>query len=182
MDTARLHLRKITASDLADFHEIWSSPDATRWSSCGPKKTLAESQSWLDGILPEKNTDGDNYAVFVREDEHKKMIGIVGVFSFDPVAELGYTFHPASWGKGYATEALEAFMRVYWDSRPNVDVVEAKTDVENKGSIRVLTKCGFENVALLKDNVTLPALGLRSSYLFRIDRPSDRVKVVQQLS
>ncbi|ETS87668.1 hypothetical protein PFICI_01496 [Pestalotiopsis fici W106-1] len=174
MDTPRLHLRKIAASDLADFHDIWSNLEATKWSTCGPKKTLAESQSWLDGVLPEKNTTGDNYAVFVRGDEQKKMIGIMGVFSFNPVAELGYTFHPAAWGKGYATEALRAFMNIYWDSRPTVDVVEAKTDVENKGSIRVLTKCGFENVALLKDNVTLPALGLRSSYLFRIARPSER--------
>ncbi|KAM0819086.1 putative N-acetyltransferase domain-containing protein [Seiridium cardinale] len=170
MDTPRLHLRKIAASDLIDFHDIWSNTEATRWSTCGPKKTLEESRSWLDGILPEKNIDGDNYAVFSHDQPHR-MMGIVGVFAFRPVAELGYTFHPDAWGKGYATEALGAFMALYWQTRPSVNVVEAKTDVENTGSIRVLTKCGFENVELLRGNITLPAMGLRSSYLFRIKRP-----------
>ena len=141
-----------------------------RYSSCGPKKTLEESQSWLDGILPEKNRDGDNYAVFIRGRAHK-MIGIVGVFTFRPTAELGYTFHPDVWGQGYATEALKAFMVLYWALRPSVDAVEAKTDVENEASIRVLSKCGFENVEMLRDNISLPAMGLRSSYLFRIERP-----------
>lgn len=99
------------------------------------------------------------------------MIGIVGVYSFRPAAELGYVFHPDVWGQGYATEALKAFMALYWELRPSVDAVEAKTDVEHKGSIRVLSKCGFENVEMLRDNISLPAMGLRSSYLFRIERP-----------
>ena len=140
------------------------------YSSCGPKKTLEESQTWLDGILPEKNRNGDNYAVFIRGHAHR-MIGIVGVYSFNPTAELGYTFHPDVWGQGYATEALKTFMALYWELRPSVDTVEAKTDVENKASIRVLSKCGFENVEMLKDNISLPAMGLRSSYLFKIERP-----------
>ncbi|KAH8589640.1 GNAT domain-containing protein [Bisporella sp. PMI_857] len=169
MDTPRLHLRKIAASDLNDFHDIWSNAEATKWSSCGPKKTLEESQSWLNGILPEKNPEGDNYAVFVRGHPHR-MIGIVGVYAFRPAPEIGYTFHPDVWGQGYATEAVKAFISLYWELRPSVDAVEAKTDVENIGSIRVLSKCGFKNVEMLKDDISLPAMGLRSAYLFRIER------------
>ncbi|KAH8812418.1 GNAT domain-containing protein [Xylogone sp. PMI_703] len=177
MDTPRLHLRKISVSDLDDFHAIWSNEEATQWSSTGPKKTLEESRSWLNGILPEVNPDGDNYAVFVRSkegesrDHEKRMIGIVGVYSFSPAPELGYTFHPDVWGRGYATEALKAFLDVYWKLRPNVSVIEAKTDVENVGSIRVLEKSGFSNVETLKGCIVLPKKGLRDSYVFRIQRP-----------
>jgi RimJ/RimL family protein N-acetyltransferase len=71
------------------------------------------------------------------------MIGILGVFSTDPVAEVGYTFHPDYWGRGYATEALTAFMERYWVDRPDVKVVVGKCDVENGASGRVLEKAGF---------------------------------------
>ncbi|RFU31718.1 hypothetical protein B7463_g4579, partial [Scytalidium lignicola] len=179
MDTPRLHLRKITASDLTDFHEIWSNEEATQWSSCGPKKTLEESRSWLNGLLPEVKPEGDNYAVFIRtpegesQDNERRMIGIMGVYSFRPVPELGYTFHPDFWGHGYATEALHGFLDIYWKSRLNVNVIEAKTDTENFGSIRVLKKCGFKNVATLKANIALPKMGpgFRDSLVFRVERP-----------
>jgi RimJ/RimL family protein N-acetyltransferase len=188
MDTHRLRLRRISESDWKDFHEIWSNEIATRWSPSGPKKTMAESKAWMNGLLPSNNPDGDNYAVFVRQEampsndppskgnsttaeSEERMIGVVGVFQFSPMAELGYIFHPDVWGRGYATESVGAFLSLYWKSRSAVNVVQAKTDTENASSIGVLRKCGFREVARLPGNIVLPTMGLRDSIVFQIERP-----------
>jgi len=188
MDTHRLRLRRLSESDLKDFHEIWSNEIATRWSSSGTKKSLQESKAWMHGLLPANNPDGDNYAVFVRQEEivisncqllkgvsstverDERMIGVVGVFRFSPVAELGYIFHPDVWGRGYATESVEAFLSIYWKLRPVVKAIQAKTDTENASSIGVLRKCGFREVARLPGNIVLPTMGLRDSIVFQIER------------
>jgi RimJ/RimL family protein N-acetyltransferase len=189
MDTHRLRLRRLSESDLKNFHEIWSNEIATRWSSSGSKKSLEESKTWMDGLLPANNPGGDNYAVFVRQEEimtsncplskgisstverDERMIGVVGVFHFSPVAELGYIFHHDVWGRGYATESVEAFLSIYWKSRSAVNAVQAKTDAENESSIWVLRKCGFREVARLPGNIILPTMCLRDSIVFQIERP-----------
>ncbi|KLJ06833.1 hypothetical protein EMPG_17668 [Blastomyces silverae] len=75
------------------------------------------------------------------------MIGVVGTHRSDPVAELGYIFHPSAWGKGYATEAVSAFVDRFWLEQPAVNEIEAQVDLENFPSTNVLGKCGFALVA-----------------------------------
>lgn len=67
-------------------------------------------------------------------------------------------FRTEMWGKGYATEALRAWLEVYW-ALPRKEVTVAREDlaehgvetesllaetaVANSGSRRVLVKCSF---------------------------------------
>lgn len=123
-------------------------------SSRGVLNTVEETSAWLSGILPENRPGSDNYGIFVRPSPHSNsndpaevnemmIIGVVGVHRVDPVPELGYILHPATWGRGYATEAVTAFVRHFWQAWPGLDVIEAKVDEKNPESIRVLRKCGF---------------------------------------
>ena len=52
---------------------------------------------------------------------------------------IGYWVGREHWGRGIATAALDAFLGLI-DDRPLYAIVA----VHNKGSIRVLEKCGFE--------------------------------------
>lgn len=77
------------------------------------------------------------------------MIGIVGTFR-STGAEAGYIFNESFWGQGYASEALEAFLNIYWQ-RVTADptlpqAVSARVDPDNPASVRVLRKCGFRDV------------------------------------
>ena len=70
----------------------------------------------------------------------KQIIGLVGAHR---IPEIGYMFFPAFWGHGFATEALKAWMRWYWDKYPGGDHLKAVTGPETVTSQKVLRKCGF---------------------------------------
>lgn len=86
------------------------------------------------------------------------LLGIVGVHRVDPVPELGYILHPSVWGRGYATEAVGAFVQHFWGTFPELDVIEAKVDEQHPVSIRVLVKCGFERGEVLEGGAQIPWL------------------------
>lgn len=96
----------------------------------------------------------------------------MGVHKDDPVPELGYIFHPSAWGKGYATEAVDAFVRHYFILRPEAAYIEAKVDAKNGPSIRVLEKCGFNEIETLVGGAELAWMepSVRDLVVFRAMR------------
>ncbi|KAH0613778.1 uncharacterized protein H6S33_005664 [Morchella sextelata] len=130
----RIQLRELQASNLHDFHRIWSNPNATKWTTYGNCSTLSQSQTWLE-ILLLKNPSSRNYGVFLKESS--RMIGIVGCFRTD--SEVGYIFVEEFWGRGYASEALGKWLETYGGD----GVIGAKVKAGNGASVKVLGKCGF---------------------------------------
>ncbi|KAF3481087.1 uncharacterized protein GIQ15_03846 [Arthroderma uncinatum] len=175
MQTSRLELVRLSSGHLEGFHAIWSNPHAARWSSRGPCKTIEDSREWMSALLVENSPMAEKYAIFLRSDlpaseleEIQRdapddsplrtcgMIGSMGSWSADPVPELGYIFHQSAWGRGFATEALSAFLQVFWANKPQFDTLEAYSDPENMGSVKVLVKCGFIEVERQSGNYELP--------------------------
>ena len=68
--------------------------------------------------------------------------------------EIGYMYDPSVWGNGYATEALQGWIDMYWkrwpEGHPIIRDVDAKntltamTGPSDVLSKKVLMKCGFE--------------------------------------
>lgn len=95
------------------------------------------------------------------------------------IPEVGYMFHVDEWGKGYATEALKAFLDLFFDyfsggEQPRYEYAEAHTDTEHVPSQSVLLKCGFEFVELREKNFQNPVLGLRDTMVYRKYRPGSK--------
>jgi hypothetical protein len=87
---------------------------------------------------------------------------------------------PAHAGKGYATEALRAYLSTYFANVPSpstapgglgFDYVQAETDADNIASQKVLLKCGFQLVETLANAFDSPTLGLRDTLVYKIARP-----------
>jgi RimJ/RimL family protein N-acetyltransferase len=55
---------------------------------------------------------------------------------------LGFVLAPEAWGKGLATEAVEAMIDAGFGLTPAVEIL-ASVRVENEASQSVLRKCGF---------------------------------------
>jgi len=177
--TPRLILRPLHASDLAAYHKIRTSPAVMKHSQLHkPDPDLAFSKTKLDPSLsPQSRAAGtETYLLGVEERSNPGiLIGDMGCHDASPgKEELGYMFLEQFWGKGYATEALQAYLDHYWSlarleyevdddgsidgreegserqqqrSREEVlrlEVVRAIAEAENDGSIKVLRKCGFK--------------------------------------
>lgn len=75
------------------------------------------------------------------------------------------------WGRGYATEAMKAFMTLFWEHN-DYEYAEAQTDPELESSQNVLRKVGFELSEKREKDFENPILGWRDTLVFRMDRPS----------
>lgn len=97
------------------------------------------------------------YAILDKSipESEEQLVGYVSVNSLDPCPEIGYSLIPESWGKGFATEALQMLLKQWWnlprrpmsDSDEGEEKVYAICEKVNLGSSKVLRKCGFEIVS-----------------------------------
>ncbi len=67
-----------------------------------------------------------------------QVVGHIGSWTADGKREIGYWLDRAVWGRGIATKALTAFLRL-----EKIRPLYAGVAKHNLGSIRVLEKCGF---------------------------------------
>jgi RimJ/RimL family protein N-acetyltransferase len=79
-------------------------------------------------------------------------------------------FNANYWGKGYATEALRAFMPLFFAHYTEFEYAEAHTDTELAVSQNVLTKVGFRLHEKMERDFENPVLGLRSTLIYRMYR------------
>lgn len=190
MKTPRLQLVRLTEDHLYGYHAIWSDRKATLWSPHGYCKTLEDSKRCMSDLLLSRNPNGDNFAVIIRSDiDTRKLpekedkteseilrpgafIGWVGTWTTLPTPEVGYIFHPDAWGYGFATEALQGFVTMFWELKLQYNTLDAVCDAQNAASISVLTKCGFVLEESMEGYYTLPWMDppLRDSVRFRVKR------------
>lgn len=110
-----------------------------------------ETESWMRKFLhPDRSNPPFHLAIIEKHTNH--VIGMAGVYTLHPQAELGYMLHPDKWGVGYATEALTAFLQKWWElprhRQEEVSDIEgmlfADAHKENIVSLRLMEKLGFE--------------------------------------
>lgn len=171
--TQRLIFRDFRRTDIPAVHEYASDPEVTRWSTWGPN-TLEQTTSFVEeAARPGPGKDRASYSLAAVLDG--TTIGSVAVWvtdSADRNGELGYTFHRAHWGNGYATEAVGHLLTLGFDAL-QLERITATCHPGNGGSIRVLEKSGFTPEGLLRSHRLVNGVR-RDSKLFSIlreDRP-----------
>ena len=148
IETERLLLRPFRLADAEELHAIWGDPAAQRFRFQGeyPRpEIVGETRGYLGQLVADQAERG--YAPWaVIERATGRLIGDCGLFPADgvgPETELAYGLAPDAWGRGYATEAATACVRVGF-AELRVDRIVADVDPANAASIRVLEKAGLE--------------------------------------
>ena len=62
-----------------------------------------------------------------------------------PQLQVIYALHPGAWGRGLATEALDALLELGFE-RCGFDVIRGATDEPNQASVRVMERSGLKRV------------------------------------
>ncbi|KAJ4349043.1 hypothetical protein N0V95_004921 [Ascochyta clinopodiicola] len=114
-----------------------------------------------------------------REQPEPRVIGLIGAVR---APEVGYMLNADHWGKGYATEAMKAFMPLFFDhysggDNEKYEYAEAHTDPELESSQRVLQKVGFELFEKRIQDFENPILGWRDTLVFRMARPDGQSSI-----
>ena len=87
-----------------------------------------------------------------------KLIGGIGLgFDYEcDVARIGYALAKKEWRKGYATEACQAMIEVA--KQCGVRQLRAPVHPQNRASMRVLKKCGFQVDSRASETLFMPNL------------------------
>ena len=133
--TERLVLRRARRGDLEAIHAVLSDERAMRYWSSGPHSELAETERWLDSMITSPHEVSDDFVVTLDGEA----IGKLGAWR---LPEFGFILLPDHWGRGYAAEAMKAFLDHMFRSR-GVDFLNADVDPRNTSSLRLLTNHGF---------------------------------------
>lgn len=145
--TERLLLRRLAKDDAAALYDFASIPEVSRYLFWEPHPTLHYTRSYLKDLVQlYRRLEYFEWGVVCREDG--RLIGTCGFTAFDHGAwrgEIGYSFHPAVWGQGYATEAVRATIAFGFE-RLGLEAVTARFALVNAASVHVLLKCGMHFV------------------------------------
>lgn len=138
--TERLVIRALEPDgDLGALHRIGQDPRVARMMQSIPADwTQAQAAAFLERSRW-RGRVGFRHAIALRS-APERMIGTVGIGG-DPVSVAFFT-DPGHWGRGYATEALGAFLSAVMP-RFGLSAVEADHFEDNPASGAVLRKVGF---------------------------------------
>jgi [ribosomal protein S5]-alanine N-acetyltransferase len=136
IETNRLLLRRARLDDAAEMHEILSNEGAMRYWSSPPHYEFAQTQAWIADMAAATADTSEDFIIEVDG----KVAGKVGAYR---LPEFGYILHPDLWGRGIATEAVRAFLRHIWQSRPDVAALTTDIDPRNTASLRLVETLGF---------------------------------------
>jgi ribosomal-protein-serine acetyltransferase len=160
IDTDRLILQRFHRRDVSSLEE-------------GVRSSLADLNEWLpwahmdytrddavafvrDSIQAWREGKAFDYAIRSRErpDRHLGNISIWQTSRTGKIGEIGYWIRTDLVGRGYATEATAAVMRVGFENM-GLHKITLRIAVGNRGSERVAEKLGFTTEGVLREELLI---------------------------
>lgn len=144
IETERLILRQFTMEDAPAMYQNWASdPEVTKFLTWPPHISIEITKTVLFEWV--SSYDETKYQWCIALKETNEAIGSMGVTHVDESVasmELGYCIGHSYWHNGITSEALKAVMN-YLLEEVGVNRIEAKHNIKNTNSGKVLKKCGL---------------------------------------
>ena len=156
LETERLWLRPMCASDADDMYAYACRADVTEYLLWSPHPSVSYTREYL-AYLEDRRLLGDFYDWAVVDKESGRMIGTCGFTSIDPpndAGELGYVLNPDYHGRGLATEAARRVLRFGFEEL-GLHRIEAKFIRGNDASLRVMERLGMREEGYRRDGMLI---------------------------
>ncbi|WP_422041095.1 GNAT family N-acetyltransferase [Roseibium sp.] len=147
METERLYLRTWQDKDIGPFAEMCADPEVMRYFP--DVMTREKSRDLVLRCIEKQEKDGFCMAP-VEVKSTGEFLGFVGLnrptyaapLPFEPCVEIGWRLKQSSWGKGYASEAANAWLRFGFETI-ELDEIVAFTIPANEPSQKVMQRIGM---------------------------------------
>jgi ribosomal-protein-alanine N-acetyltransferase len=146
-ETQRLLFREMVPSDAEGIFELDSNPEVHRYLGNDPVTSMEQCHAAIAHIRNQYEKNGiGRWAVILKE--KGEFIGWAGlklesnVNGHDQFYDLGYRFIQKHWGKGYASEAAQAWVD-YGFNVMKLEKINAFIDADNIASRKVIEKVGL---------------------------------------
>ena len=140
----------------AVYHCYASDENVTKYLGWPKHKSVEDTRDFIS--VSDQIWDQHGVGPYLVADSlDNSLLGCTGLdFETEYRAATGYAFASSAWGKGYATEALQAMVSIATDL--SFHRVYAMCHPEHAASARVLEKCGFEFEGKLLAHTEFPNL------------------------
>ena len=145
LETDRLLLREIVASDAPDVLAIHGDAVAMRWFGSDPLATLQQAQKLVEIFAGWRQLPNPGTRWAIRRKVDNRFLGSCGLFKWNrgwKSCVIGYELGSFAWGEGFMTEALSAILHWGFENM-ELNRVEAQVHPENIASINLMRKLGF---------------------------------------
>ncbi len=144
--TDRLILKEISWDDVEFIHHLHSHQEVEEYNTIGlPRHTGDTLEVLLVSIEDQQMSTRSHFGWTIRNLKTREFVGEAGMhLSADSFrsSEIYYSFLPAHWKNGYATEVVKRLI-LFGFNELKLHRIQAGVDTENERSIRVLEKVGM---------------------------------------
>lgn len=154
IETDHYFFREIEDDDCDAIFMIYSEKEVCRYFGINPLKEMSEAR----GIITYFKKSDEDHTSFSLAIVSKKSDDLIGLCHFQEInlayrkAELSFELNKTSWCKGVMTEVLKSFIS-YGFEQLNFNRIQANVCADNKGSVKLLEKNGFEKEGVLRENI-----------------------------
>lgn len=148
--TARLLIRPIVASDLADLMDVNTDPLTTRYLPYAHWQSPADGEAWLKG-MDALAAAGSAQQYVIERSSDGRVVGTMLLFKHDEGSarvELGYVLGRAHWRQGLMREAIRGLCAHAFAA--GVRRIEAEVNPLNEASCALLRRIGFVHEGTLR--------------------------------
>ena len=154
-ESQRLVFRQIEPDDWGFFLSLYLDPDVMGHVSDLESEVVIRNK--FESRLLEWNKKSKHWlSILIAVRDYTSLVGIIGLKPNieNDEFELGYILSKGSWGKGYASESVEAMLQ-YSNEILSISHFKAVVSEGNIASERVLEKHGFIKTEVIKNAISL---------------------------
>lgn len=152
METDRLTLRRFAAKDIEQSFTNWASDsNSSKYFINFPHKNISDTENMIKHWI-QLYEDKCNYIWAIELKKTGEIIGNITVdtsFASLEMCEIAYMLGSSWWNKGYASEALKKVLD-YLFCHEDFYLVEAKYNITNNASAKLLQKSGMKQDGILR--------------------------------
>lgn len=146
--TDRLRLRPLRLSDAKDIWTYTRNPSVLRYTSAETPRNLGDAKAHTRRLV-NKPEGAFTLAICLKDDPR-----VIGVIEFGTRGEKGgadYSLAEEYWNRGIMTEAVKAVIDWGFRTHPELQTISSSAMPVNRGSTRVMEKCGMVFERRLQD-------------------------------